>query len=388
MHRPLGTPPASGAARRDGMGGRVRPHVAQFPLAFALAFRYTDQTMKVREVRFSHIRGFGEALRRVTFFDPDTDQVRPLSVLVGSNGCGKTTVLQLIESSIGLLALGSPDRRTQSLMSSGYAAVQWEPEFLSTPASLLPRFWFSIAREDLVPSTQGDLANHVWFRSRRADGGQSWSAAADAYKDWLLGRYQTAPNPIGGLLYFPHDRWFEQPEQGGISEPEMRKKWLFHFRPHSQWQGSLAQLWVWQNYLDLEAGREGRPNLLPFVELIEEILGRGRRVVIHKARVHVQDGDRRVELHELPSGEQQILALFGEIIRQIRPGAVILIDEIEISLHPALQRAVLAHLRNLARKYDLQIIVTTHSMDIVHSVSPREIVNMDDMIQTEQSHGA
>lgn len=193
---------------------------------------------------------------------------------------------------------------------------------------------------------------------------------------------------MGGFLFFPHDRWFEQPEQGGVSEPLLQKEWLFHFKPHSKWNGSLAQLWVWQNYLDLEAGREGRPNLLPFVQLIEEILGRGRRVVIHKARVHIQDGDRRVELHELPSGEQQILALFGEIIRQLRPGAVILIDEIEISLHPSLQRVVIAHLRSLARKYDLQIIVTTHSMDIVRSVSPREIVNMDDMVQTEQRRRA
>lgn len=340
--------------------------------------------MKVREVRFSHIRGFGEALRRVTFFDPDTDQVRPLSVLVGSNGCGKTTVLQLIETFVGPFEVGQPGRLMQSLMSSGYAAVQLEPESLDTSASLLPRFWFSIARADLVPSTAEDMGNQVLFVLGQAGSSRYAGSASNAFSDWLRDPNRTAANPIGGLLYFPHDRWFEQPEPGGISEPEVTKKWLFHFKPHSKWNGSLAQLWVWQNYLDLEAGREGRPNLLPFVALIEEILGRGRRVVIHKARVHVQDGDRRVELHELPSGEQQILALFGEIIRQIRPGAVILIDEIEISLHPALQRAVIAHLRNLARKYDLQIIVTTHSMDIVRSVSPREIVNMDDMIQAEQ----
>jgi predicted ATP-dependent endonuclease of OLD family len=67
-----------------------------------------------------------------------------------------------------------------------------------------------------------------------------------------------------------------------------------------------------------------------------------------------------IEPHQLPSGQQQVLTLFGELARRLRPGAVIFIDEIELSLHPALQRAVLSHLRRLAREYDLQIVVTTH----------------------------
>ena len=340
--------------------------------------------MKVREVRFSHIRGFGEALRRVTFFDPETDEVRPLTVLVGSNGCGKTTVLQLIEA---LYAPWEDARIRKELYRSGFGALCLSVPS-EAPSELSPYFWSARGQAASLPrgiDTWPRLA-FKWSEATLPVPSVQFNLL---YEDWAVDDGQGPRHSMRyGLLYFPHDRWFEQPEQGGVSEPLLQKEWLFHFKPHSKWNGSLAQLWVWQNYLDLEAGREGRPNLLPFVQLIEEILGRGRRVVIHKARVHIQDGDRRVELHELPSGVQQILALFGEIIRQLRPGAVILIDEIEISLHPSLQRVVIAHLRSLARKYDLQIIVTTHSMDIVRSVSPREIVNMDDMVQTEQGRGA
>jgi len=63
---------------------------------------------------------------------------------------------------------------------------------------------------------------------------------------------------------------------------------------------------------------------------------------------------------------------------------VILIDEIEISLHPSLQRVVIAHLRRLASKYDLQFIISTHSMEIVNAVEEHEVVNLDAMVLEER----
>lgn len=189
-----------------------------------------------------------------------------------------------------------------------------------------------------------------------------------------------------GLLYFPHRRWIEHEQKGSIGEPVQPLEWLFRFCPSGTWEGSLSQLWVWQNYLDLEQAREGHPNLTPFVAAIETILGPGRTISISKGRVSVKHPTLgSVELHHLPSGEQQILTLFGEIIRRLRPGAVVMIDEVEISLHPALQRAVLFQLRALARAYDLQIILTTHSMDIVAAVAPEEVINLDEMVLAERA---
>ena len=80
-----------------------------------------------------------------------------------------------------------------------------------------------------------------------------------------------------------------------------------------------------------------------------------------------------------------MLTLFGEIVRQLRPGGVLMIDEVEISLHPALQRVVLHRLRELARRHDLQVILTTHSMDIVAAVAPEELVNLDEMVLEERA---
>ena len=191
----------------------------------------------------------------------------------------------------------------------------------------------------------------------------------------------------GGILSFPANRFLPESGKAVISRPEESHAWLYRYTPSDRWEGSLEQLWVWQNYLDLEAQQAGRPSLLPFVTTIEEILGRGQTIKIQGGEVWIERPQfkDRVRPHELPSGEQQVLLLFGEIIRRLRPGAVVMIDELEMNLHPGLQRVVLHHLRRLAQKHDLQVIVTTHSMEIVAACDPSEIVNLDDMVFVEQA---
>jgi predicted ATPase len=84
-----------------------------------------------------------------------------------------------------------------------------------------------------------------------------------------------------------------------------------------------------------------------------------------------------VRLDQLPSGEQQLLLLFGELARRRRKGAVIAIDEIENSLHPTLQRVVMWNLNRLAREWDAQVIVTTHSLEVINTVRGGALINFD-----------
>ena len=53
--------------------------------------------MRVREIIFRDFRNFrGE--RRISFVDPLTDQVRPITVIAGTTGTGKTTIRDAIEA--------------------------------------------------------------------------------------------------------------------------------------------------------------------------------------------------------------------------------------------------------------------------------------------------
>ncbi|MBK7825657.1 ATP-binding protein [Nannocystis sp.] len=341
--------------------------------------------MKIREVRIRNFRNFGANARAVSFVDPLTQQVRPLSVLVGSNGCGKTTVLDVIEGllsfAVGDFArLNARDPR-EALRRQGYADILMEfPEVVPNP--------LRIALGHKVPSADREdrsIEQIAALYQQDANALVTHTDQQETLQRWVRQMVEGGAPLAGGLIHFPHRRWVEHEQKGAIKEPPSGKEWLFRFEGRDEWDGSLSQLWVWQNYLDLEQKREGRPNLTPFVAEVEAILGRGRKVVIRNGRVRIEESGRGVELHQLPSGEQQVLTLFGEIIRQLRPGGVLMIDEVEISLHPALQRVVLHRLRELARRHDLQIILTTHSMDIVAAVAPEELVNLDEMVLEERA---
>lgn len=336
--------------------------------------------MKIRELRLRHFRNVGETLRTISFTDEATGLVRPLTVLVGSNGSGKSSVFEVIE---GLLSFAI-DKQTpwpvvQELRERGYAAVRVE---LSEAApSLVSGIWVHTGRKDREPEDFPVLPPLI------SDVESQGFSKRMILASWVEGMLAGKEPLVDGLLYFPHNRWIDHKQRGAIEPPSEHPRWLFRFEPTSQWSGSLSQLWVWQNYLDLEQQAEGRPRLAPFVQIIEEILGEGQRIRIREGQVRIvrpRFGDE-VEPHQLPSGQQQILTLFGELARRLRPGAVVFIDEIELSLHPALQRAVLSHLRRLAREYDLQIVVTTHSMEVIASVAEHEVVNLDDMVLEERS---
>jgi ABC-type lipoprotein export system ATPase subunit len=339
--------------------------------------------MKLREVRAQNIRNFGPDALPVRFVDEATGQVRPLTVLVGSNGSGKTTLLELI---YGACLYASPrdfDRFIGEDESTENTIQMFGISLAPNGAA------FSMLLQ--VPPFQAlhappDGLIHLDFLGRGPR--RNIKFDPDTRLHWTAYMDRSSRSmPEGGIVSFPANRFLLKQDKAAISQPEASRSWLYRYIPSDQWEGSLEQLWVWQNYLDLEAQQAGRPSLLPFVSTIEEILGRGQTIKIQRGEVWIerpQSGDR-VRPHELPSGEQQVLLIFGELLRRLRPGAIVMIDELEMNLHPGLQRVVIHHLRRLAQKHDLQIIVTTHSMEIVAACDPSEIVNLDDMVFVEQA---
>jgi energy-coupling factor transporter ATP-binding protein EcfA2 len=345
--------------------------------------------MRIREIVFKDFRSFrGE--RRISFVDPLTDAVRPVTVLAGSNGCGKTTALDAIESMMilatrttltdmhkeakqtGLIRLVlelSPDDLPPSTRSKGLSdAFSKEKSEIVT---------VSVGREDLDPNIV-IISGHEIERTDHLLGQMplisAWGRAVGRMNEGSV-------NLHGGILYFPHNRRLAVTRGGPIEPPPEKREWLFRFTPDDKWKGSLEHLWVWQNYLDLE--QNSQEHLEPFVKSVETVLGRDRRITISKGRVRVpvaweQDGERpQVGLDQLPSGEQQVLLLFGELARRRRPGAVIMIDEVENSLHPTLQRLVMSNLHRIAREWDAQVIVATHSLEVIHTVRGGAFINLD-----------
>lgn len=350
--------------------------------------------MRIREITFKDFRSFrGE--RRISFVDPVTDAVLPLTVLGGSNGCGKTTVL---ESILAVVDFFAGMKTISPLLVEAYETGAICVTLELSAADLLhsPEAQEYYGREDsnLIKLLVGQKEIAQKYP---ADGALYGSHDRKLSKSAILEQWQKSISLIvagqdnegertellGGILYFPHNRRLEIIQGGAVKSPVDAPEWIFRFSPTDKWEDSLEQLWVWQNYLDLEEGTGGRQHLGQFVKSVEETLGQDRRIIISKGMVqvpvHWQENSERplVRLDQLPSGEQQVLLLFGELARRRRPGAVIMIDEVENSLHPTLQRLVLGNLERLAREWDAQVIVTTHSAEVINWVRGSAFVNLD-----------
>lgn len=335
--------------------------------------------MKVREVRIRGFRNF-QSTTQIRFTSDLTGEVRPITVLAGSNGSGKTTVLRVILAGMQSMLEQSNDLRRELRGGGGVALMLQMSEGEGRPSTSDELPIALGAEAAALAADAPELQPWIYQGAVWRDLGGTFSTPWDRVRLWVESMERDEAPIRGGALFFPHGRWFETPQQGPIEPPPAHREWIWEYDPKQTWSGSLAHQWVWQNYLDLEQQREGRPNLAPFVETIETVLGAGRKLLIRQGRVHISHPDGRlVEPHQLPSGEQQILTLFGELARQLRPGAIVLIDEIELSLHPALLRAVFSHLLRVAARLDLQFIVTTHSMDLVSLAGPDLVVNLDDL---------
>lgn len=84
-----------------------------------------------------------------------------------------------------------------------------------------------------------------------------------------------------------------------------------------------------------------------------------------------------IPLEKLPSGEKQALILLTLIEEHLQPGSLVFIDEFELSLHPTAQRRLYQLLSNYLKEKNCQLIIATHSIEIVRASSETEVFSLD-----------
>ncbi len=87
------------------------------------------------------------------------------------------------------------------------------------------------------------------------------------------------------------------------------------------------------------------------------------------------DGYRTYDIEEMSAGEQAVFPLLYEFVRQQIRNSVVLIDEIDLNLHPPLAQSLLNALPTMGPK--CQFFLTTHSESISSIVSSEEIYRLE-----------
>jgi predicted ATPase len=156
-------------------------------------------------------------------------------------------------------------------------------------------------------------------------------------------------------------------------------------------------------------GREGRRNVLEAFERVLRVFFRDisgisiepRPIITDEQRVYLDTlsrGERsftrftvskaggRLAVQQLSDGERAFIAVLGDLVRRLalanpelgdplQGHGVVLIDELELHLHPRWQREVVEKLRTTFP--NIQFIATTHSPFIIQSLRPGELITLD-----------
>jgi predicted ATP-binding protein involved in virulence len=107
------------------------------------------------------------------------------------------------------------------------------------------------------------------------------------------------------------------------------------------------------------------------IDLFKNILdGRlaGKSIVIDRQegfKVQSKWENLDIPLDKLSSGEQHQLVLIFELLFEISPKSLILIDEPELSLHITWQKNFIADLVDIIQLNDFDVVLATHSPQLV-----------------------
>lgn len=134
------------------------------------------------------------------------------------------------------------------------------------------------------------------------------------------------------------------------------------------WALSLLELYL----EDSDSKLQPFEDLLHRIELLEDIIN--SRLLNKKIKVSDKVGlevfdartKRGIGLDDLSSGEQHEIILMIDLLFHVPSGAVVLIDEPEISLHVGWQLAFIPDVKRIADLVDFRFIVATHSPQIIN----------------------
>jgi len=87
------------------------------------------------------------------------------------------------------------------------------------------------------------------------------------------------------------------------------------------------------------------------------------------------DGLKTYDIEEMSAGEQSIFPMLFEFVRMQIRNSVVLIDEVDLNLHPPLAQSLVSALPVLGR--NCQFILTTHSESVASILSPEEVYRLE-----------
>lgn len=311
---------------------------------------------------------------------------RDLIALIGDNGAGKTTILQAIALILGRATgrLRSADDLEWNGFDAGLAYKNW------TVPLAVPRIkcGVSFADDELQATRDYFALTPMAGEEGYVSPGQNRDVHLTYYADdrikaetpaalfqfrgheYARQVYNTHPQGRGIFERVGSIRWYTQHrlatsltrwgDEEGMDVDRLRQRL-------SEWETTHLRVKFDQEY-QLRPGqrdifdelKQGYQRLFPERDFVGTIPRDGEDTTKTSWFYMKQDG-REYEISEMSAGEQAIFPILFDFVNFKIHHSIVLIDEIELHLHPPLQQAFVRGLRALGQNN--QFIITTHSED-------------------------
>lgn len=336
--------------------------------------------MKINELKLQNFKCFD---------DQEFELASPYTLIIGNNGKGKTAILDAI--AVGISSLLSHFNQPGSSRSLEPDDVRLEKYQQGEASTLEPQYPSAVTCEGI-------------FEEQELTWTQSWSDTdskpkTDKTIEKLSQKLHQISEGRDGILplvaYYATDRlWIPKPKkEHNISLESRSKGYVSCFHPDSNVK-SLIELLKREEQEKLKSRKSS--HLLQVVKSAiaecmkdedwdtitysfgqEEVLAQAKDGRLLPIRL-LSDGVRNilVTVADIASRAAILNPQLGENAAKETPG-IVLIDEIDLHLHPSWQRRVVEALHRTFPK--LQFIATTHSPFIIQSLRPKlgKLLNLD-----------